>query len=1218
MNFLKAQVDKPSETQVNCIEILQNQVENLKKQIDEEKEKVQNLQFTNEEQNVVNIEVQNKNTELLIKIKELEFDLDKERNLAKDIEKETMKIFEKEEELCRLKEELESLKKVINNNEDELQKSVSNLSSEVVDKESELNTLRQTLNENSQVHERLLKESNEKLVATTEKLNKIIEEKDKKIEQNQEMIDQLNEGIKCLSALKNEEHDDIVNNLNNELSKLKNEFKVIIDKKEQDAKISQENCIKVEDELRQDLNSQLEIKNHEIEQLNKKNTDLMIQISSNEDNIEKLKSQLIITSENIKELKTKNLMYSKETLESILEQQIKLSFIQIEDFKKKFDSLIVLKDKQIETCNTTVNKIKEQLLNSKSSLEISLNDKIKEKNDKILILSEKLNQMTLDLEKLEKNNENVSLELKSALKLVQEKITIIANLEEKYNMLDSQQESNRNELEKKLKIELESVNDELACLKLEKSKLEEQHENLVKSSTNAITEMENKLKHGDISIENLNKSLNELTLSKKNELDSLKKQLLQLEEERDQILKNQHLELASKDEIINTLSNKLDQTLTEKQKQDLNNANLHSELTNEVTKYQASIKDLQNKINELEVSIASNYESYKNDLELSNKEKESFKLENLNLMEKIKSLENSKLNLEEKLKSIEVCKQDIQNLNDAIIEKNKIIDENQVKLKQFDNLIAQTKNEFEVIIKEKEEEIKELSKIGEEKMQMEKLSLEEKTRFILNEKDKENSILSKKIDDLENIKISFEKQLELNKLQEEDLKNKNDTVQQKMKMIEDNNLKIDQLNNLVLLNQNDFEAKLQGKENEILELLKAGEEKLNTEKEQMGKQIKVILEEKSDENSKLLEKINIAEKSIKEQLEINKTQENLNVELRKFLEEKTKIINDNDSKIDLLNKMILSSKEDFDSKLKEKEDQVKELIESEKQKFVDEKCTLEKNLKIILDNKDIEILSLVEKLNIFENMKLNFEKQLEISKAQEYDIIELKKTIEEKTKVIDDNNLKIEQLNSLSAQIKKDLDMKLKEKENEIEKLVKVWEEKLNTEKVTFETRFKTDVDKNHTEIELLKTRLREFAENNTEKELMLKLELVNEELEKEKTRTSSLEVSKSELEKTVLNHKTMLEQMEVLKLDMEANMTKMIEDQQNCITKIKADSEQLGGEKLQIQKQIDELKIEYSILQSTLNEKNNEIENLKKQISQNLKTTDPNNEELNQLKALL
>ncbi|CAH1722394.1 unnamed protein product [Aphis gossypii] len=1327
---LKAQSEQPSETQVNGIIMLQNQLENIKKQIDDEKEKVQNLQFTNEEQNVVNIELQNKNAELLIKIKELELDLGKERNLAKDVEKEKMKIFEKEEELCRVKEELETLKKLIDNNEDELQKSVSNLSSEVVDKEAILITLRQTLNENSQNYDRLLKEANENLSATTERLTKIIEEKEKKIEQNQEMIDQLNEGIKCLSALKNEEHDDIVNNLKNELSKLKNEYKIIIDEKERDIKITEENHIKIENELKQELKILSENKNQEIQELK-------------QNNLEKL-------------------------------------------------------------------------------------------------------------EKLENVNQNINVELKAALKSVQDQTTNIANLEKKYSDLELQQDLNKNELEKELTTKLQthykSIENELTSLKSEKSMLEEKHENYVKETENATNVLENNLKQNNILIENLNKSLNELTLSKQNELDSLKKQILQLEGDRDNLLKCQSSELATKDELINTLSNKLELTLTEKQKQDLSNANLQTELTNETLKYQTTIKDLQNKINELESNIASNCESFKSELELLNNEKVASMSENLNLLEKLKSLENSKKNLEEKLVSNEKCIQDIQNLNDVIEEKNKIIDDNQKKIKQLDNFVTQTKNEYDVILKEKEKEIKELLKIGEEKMEVEKLSLEEKTKVILNKKDEENLILNKKIVDLENMKRDLEEQLEICKSQEQDLKQLNEIIQDKIKTIKDNDLKIEELNSLINLTKNEFESKLQLKEVEIKELLKneeeklviekkqiekqntvmldeknkeisnlmeklnilensktgveqqlienskkqesmiaelklsieektklinennsnieqlnsiiaqckegynselkekedkinelikVGEEKLTIEKKQIEEQNKVMLEEKNKEISNLMEKLNILEnsktsveqqlienskkqesmiaelklsieektklinennsnieqlnsiiaqckegynselkekedkinellkvgeekliiekKQIEEQnkvrldekneeisnlmeklnilensktsveqqlIETSKKQESMIAELKLSIDEKTKLINENNSNIEQLNRIIDQCKEGFNSQLKEKEDKINELIKVGEEKLMDEKLLLEKHAMLTLDEKNKEISNLMEKLSILENSKSNLEKKLEVSKTQEHDIIELKKAVEEKTKIIDDNNSKVEVLNSLIVQTKEDFGMKLKEKENEINKLVKTLEDKLNIEKMSFDTRIKARVDEKDTEIQLLKTQLHEFVENNKEKELMLKLESITNELEKEKLRASNLEALKLELEKAVLQHKTELELLNVSKMNMEEDMLKTIEKQKTLsvekIAKTKTESELLVGEKLNIQKQIDELQIECSKLRSTLDEKNCEIEDLKMQISQELKPAVSCNDELSQLQALL
>lgn len=1238
--------------------------------MEEDKEKVQNLQFTNEEQNVVNIELQNKNSELLTKIKELDFELDKERNLAKDIEKEKMKIFEKEEELCRVREELETLKKLIDNNADELQKSVSSLSSEVVDKETILNNLRQTLNENSQTYDRLLKEANEKLVTTTERLNKEIEEKNKKLEQNQEMIDQLNEGIKCLSALKNDEHDDIVNNLKNELTKLKNECQMIIDKKEQDNKTFSENHIKIENELRQELKSLLENKNREIEELQNKCTDFASSSSAEKDVTEKLKLELNIATKDLKMLKVKNLVYSKETLQTILDQQIQSTLVFIEDLKMQFDKSVSLKDKQIESCNLTLLQVKEHLIKSKSSLEITLNDKLKEKDNEIKNLFDKINELNGNVEQLKEINKNVTKELEAESKSVQDKTALLADLEKKYNNLEYQQALSRNELEKELTTKLKSINDEMESLKLEKSTLEDKHKRYVTEMASTKTEMDSKLQQNNVLIENLNKSLEALTLSKQNELDSMNKRLSELEKERDQIFNQQKVELGAKDEQINALSEKLEQTLTEKQKLDLNNAYLQTVLTNEATMHQSTANNLLNKINELEEKLVKNHESFKTELDQSNNEKETVKTENLNLLEKLKSLENLKLNLEEKLASNKINKQDIQNLNDAIREKTKIIDDNQIKMKQLDDLIVQTKSKYEIVLNEKEEEIKELLKIGQEKMNLEKLSLEEKTKVILDEKDKEISILEKKIKDLENVKISFEKQLEESKSKDQDLKKLNEVVLEKIKIIEDKNLNIELLNSLVSEAKNELEAKLQKKDKEIQELSKLGEEKLQIQKEQIEKQAKVIVDEKDKENSNLLKKINILEKAkvdLEKQLEVNKTHENTITELNKLIEQKIKIIEDNNSNIKQLNGIIAFSKDEFSAKLKEKEDSIKEFMKMEEQKFINEKLSLEKNYKIQIDEKDKEILNLVDKINTSEDTKISFEKQLEIIKIQEHDMAEMKKLIEEKTKIIDENNSKIELLNNtivsskeefneklkekedkitefikseekltggklkleenskaildkkdkeisclveklknleeeklsikkqlevnntqdgditelkktieektksedenkskiellnnIIKQTKEDFDVKLKEKENEIDKLSKMEEDKLTSEKIAFETRLKTCVDEKNTEINELKTQLQEIVDNNTEKELILKLESVANDLEKEKIRASNLEKIKSELDRIVLEHKTELELLEASKNDTVANMTKTIEEQQVLNAKLNEEMNRL------------------------------------------------------------
>jgi hypothetical protein len=345
--------------------------------------------------------------------------------------------------------------------------------------------------------------------------------------------------------------------------------------------------------------------------------------------------------------------------------------------------------------------------------------------------------------------------------------------------------------------------------------------------------------------------------------------------------------------------------------------------------------------------------------------------------------------------------------------------------------------------------------------------------------------------------------------------------------------------------------------------------------------------------------------------EIEHIKKNVLMELKKVVEDKTKIIDDKNSKIDQLSNTIMLSEVEFSTKLKEKENNIVDRIKITEDKFIKEKLILENNTQILLDEKDKEISLFVEKLNTLENIKLNLDEQIKISEKQDHEITELKKDVENKTKAIEDSNLKIELLNNIILETKTDLEMKVKEREKKIKELEKIGEDKLIKEKIGYET----CLTEKNTEIEILKNQLQEFVENNTEKELMLKLESANEELNKERVRVANLEVLKKELEKTVSEHKTAFEQLELSKKD----MIKTIEEQNILNAELKAknkiESDQLDGEKLKIQKQINELKNECSVLQSTLGKKNLEIEQLK---SQNLESVNGDSKELNRLKALL
>ncbi|XP_050439268.1 restin homolog isoform X12 [Adelges cooleyi] len=901
---LKAQIAKSS--QDNSLLTLQSQLDTLKKQLDDEREKFQNLQFTIEEQNVANVELQNKNGELLIKIKEQEADLEKERNLAKDVEVETMKNFEKEEELCRLKEELDSLKKVINNNEDELQKSVSNLSTEVIDKDALLNTLRQQLNESTQNHERVLKETSEKLASTTERLNKVIEEKDKKIEQNQEMIDQLNEGIKSLSALKNEEHDEIVNGLKNEITKLKDEHKSVFDQNERDVKKAIEQHELMVKELNDKLDGLSDTKSQEISRLQEKYNDALRLQSADQQTIANLKLELNATVDSLNQLKINNFIFSKDVLEAALKQQMESAMVTVTHLEHQFAKAVVITDKQIKTCNTAVLQIKEQIVKSKAQTETLYEDKLREKEGEIEILTKKLNELTDIVEQREIGNKELNDQLTKALKTAEEKSNQIIELEKKYNDLDTQQNLTRNELEKEMAGQLKTLKDELEDIKLKKSAMQEEHEKYVREMVNSIGVKEEQLNDNKVLIETLKSSLAKLQTAKQHDLDAQSERLAQLENEKQEYLKRHDSELIARDEQIKTLSDQLEQTLNEKQKQHSSYSDLQKTLNTEISNYQNEIDQLRDQINDLQSMIALDGDKASDEIELSRKELENIKSENTKLLDALKTLEHEKTTLEHQLELIGTLEKDVKRLNEEIEEKSKTIAANDSKIEHISEMAKQADVVFNNKLKAKDDEIERLFKVGEDKLVAERSTLEKQTKLILEEKEKENAGLREKLSELYDVKIGLEKQLEISKTHELQVNTLNETVQEKMKTIAENNAKIDELNDLVTKVKHDFEVSTKEKNNRINEVLKGETEKLELEK--IVEQYKMSMDEKDREIVELKNCLQeVAGKKTEKELILRL--ESVNTDLEK---EKTRAVNLESLKCDL-EKKISEYKKDLNS-----------------------------------------------------------------------------------------------------------------------------------------------------------------------------------------------------------------------------------------------------------------------------------------------------------------
>ncbi|XP_050526178.1 CAP-Gly domain-containing linker protein 1-like isoform X4 [Daktulosphaira vitifoliae] len=1081
----------------------QDQLISLMKQIDEEKEKYQNLLFTNEEKNVANIELQNKNSELLIKIKELEVDLDKERNLAKDVEIETMKIFEKEEELCRVKEELESLKNVISNNKDELQKSVSNLSSEVNDKDILLNTLRQQLNECTQTNERLLKEVNEKLETTTEHLNKIIEEKNKKIEQSQEMIDQLNEGIKSLNILKNEEHDEIIVGLKNEIIKLKNDNKVMIELKDENMKVQLEIYEKKLQELNNELLILTKTKTQEISELQNKVSDLMSSQSKDKELINKLKVQVNATIDDLKKQKNDNIDFYKKLLKDSHEKQTEIASETIEQLQNLFDQSIMDKNKKIESCNVTLLYVKEQIIKSKTKIEAYYEAKYKEIEEQLNILIQNKNEIQIKNEQLDDMNNKLSNELKLTIKHLEEKSNFVVELEKKYNDLDSQQSLNKNELEKELSFKIKNLNDELSNLKKEKDIFQESHENYVREMSKTIHIKNEELKQNQDRLINLEFSLDELKSAKQNDFEAHKNQVMQLKNKIDDLI-IQNSKLASIDDQVKELTNKLEQTLIEKEKESLSHIELEKKYLNEISNYKTSITNLQSSIQTLESKLTFDNTKLNDELVIKNKQLDSIKSENLKLLDTLKNLEYSKDSLKKKTEYSNTLESDIKKLNEIIEQKNKTIDDISMKLENIKLTSEKVVTEYNNKINEKDEEIKKLNNIENEHLESVKENYESQIKLILTEKESEKKNLIDKIVTIQKANENLEKQSELSKLQSIEMGKLQDVLKEKAKTIED-------------------------------------------------------------------------------------------------YERKTKEFDCSMAKLTT----------DLDIKLKEREEETKKLFSQE---LTTEKGILEKQNKYIIEEKEKENADLRQKLSQLECIKINLEEKVEQIKIKE---MELKKLSEEnlnKDKIIEENIKNIDKLNDLLSTTKIDFDSMIKEKEKIVYEVLKD-KEKIELEIDELEKKTKLTVDGNIKEISDLRKILKESSENEVDKELMIRLELANDDIVKQREISATLEKSNSEMKNKITHYLSEIKKWEDEKSNLQCEMTKALQDQQDNYNKqindIKNEFELLNKENILCNKEIEDYKMKFSSLQQTVDENS---KNCEKQINMKVNWE----EELDNLKMLL
>ncbi|XP_057665095.1 restin homolog isoform X5 [Diorhabda carinulata] len=965
-------------------------------QLDEEKRKSEDILFRLEETVISKDDLETKDKDSLMKINELEKQLLCEKQKIDNMETDANKLFEAEENLIKYKEEIDFLKEQLQQSRSQqiilegdhastavliksLQDEIDHCKADLNEKNELVNVLNQEISRTTADFKKQLEEN----LSRYSELEKIYNEREKDVnalKQEKEIINkQLEEKSTNLANLINEKFT-AESNLEREMERLKMELSAKIFDLEniQDVlKTKESNSSDIEQELIS-LRQLLKEKETENEKLNQ-------QITINNENLEKLTSK----EENYVQLQTEHELLVKELDKLKLEAEILQSkdteIVKLNDtIKSREEDCQMYKEKlnllkvELETSNCNLDNLKKQLEENLKSKEIELEGyrgKLKEKEDK-------LDEETAAYNELNKNYENVKVELQSTKDKSKQAIDDLdmklKNLESTVTEKNNQIEDLSNKIEEKDTIILSSQK-ELQIMKID---LESVSSNLKQYQTN-LGDVESTLKKERDEIkENLKEKVKELEDVKNEFINNIK--------ERDLKIENLSLELDNKLKSIETLEKNIE-----------------------------NVKEENKKIVEVKVS--------------------EFKLEEEKLLSQILEKDtqlNIYLNKSDELsETIYKLNNDIENLNKINKENTNIIERFQISVQEKENLCKELDNKINIMT-EKEIKNDELIK----SLQTDIINKNKDIETILTDKQQTDNDLKKENDDLKN-QITLQKE-EIEKLITE---TNNNVTKISEELTEANNRIANKTKELTEANN-----KIANKTEELTEannkIAKITEE-LNEANNKIAK-ITEELNEANNKIAKITEELNEANNRI-----ANKTEE---------LTEANKMVAKKAEENDNLNKR----NEELETKIEEirieSENKLKRVLEEHDEFEIQVSDLLTK-----IENKDKEISELKERINKLEDVGKEVssykETQLQLTNKLE-DLNKVKSESEAVKEEISECNKLIEKLSTENEKLNRDLQTakevtdRIKEKEIEHETYKTRSEETIvNLEKIVEELRVKNE-----------------------------------------------------------------------------------------------------------------------------------------------------------------
>ncbi|XP_060812931.1 restin homolog isoform X3 [Bombus pascuorum] len=635
-------------------------------QLEEEKRKCEDLLFRFEEESVNKDDIQKERSEQCVintvnesKIKDLEKLLLEERERVGQLERDSIKLFETEEELARLRNEVSNVTaqetlqlEDLQNRNKILEESRNNLENEVQEKRilmeqyiNQITQLESKLKENQQesaVHkesETSLRIEIERATKDLEKKNTLIEDMKKEFEHSTNTLkEQLQKATETIENIKKES--------TSEKELLKSKYDKIVEEKE--------NLLKAKtEELELQSKKQLEVQNVALENLKTENMKQISKLS------ESFNEQLNMKDSKIKEVSTKLDQKISETEKLMVELSTQI------DINKKKDEELSVALKKLEELNEKLKLMEEK--NCLLSKQIQEYEKIADDSFKIVQEKQKLEHDIASLMATEANSSVQLKKLSEELKVKEKELselrsTTAAEIEELTKRYQGQIEekakcieeanayiSQKSLLLSKLEndvLELKSIlaNKDEEIKNLTQKTLDLQ--NALTSSEQAKTNLENEFQGLQSNIEQLNQQVagteNKLSqvTSQKEKLEADIANLINTSADSSEQLKKYNEDLRSKEKELDEFKDKAFKNETILKSLELKLINIETELNKANTLIQEQCSELENNKSELE-------KEKKLNVELSSKIK-GFETENIELEKQIKENDHIKEELKER------------------------------------------------------------------------------------------------------------------------------------------------------------------------------------------------------------------------------------------------------------------------------------------------------------------------------------------------------------------------------------------------------------------------------------------------------------------------------------------------------------------------------------------------------------------------------------------